>query len=124
MKKRILIVDDSETIRKTMVLALKKYEFETVEAVDGMDGLSKLDGSKFHLIITDENMPHLNGLNMVRTIKKEKKYEPYKFIPIIMLTTESSYEMKKEGKEAGIKIWITKPFPPETLVNAISRLLV
>ena len=119
MSKTILIVDDSASIRQVVTLTLEEAGHEVVSAEDGVDGLSKLDGRKIHLIVSDVNMPNMDGLTFVA---KAKEIEEYKFTPVLMLTTESSPELKAKGKEAGAKAWLVKPFKPELLLGAINKL--
>lgn len=121
MAKNILIVDDSASLRQVVAIALKKEGYNVVEASDGQDALGKLDGSKFHLIISDVNMPRMDGITMVKELKKNPAY---KFTPIIMLTTESGEDMKMAGKEAGVKAWMVKPFKPEQMLAAVSKLIL
>jgi two-component system chemotaxis response regulator CheY len=121
MGKRILIVDDSASVRQVVGIALKGAGYEVVEGFDGMDGLSKLDGSKFHLIISDVNMPRMDGITFV---KETKKLPAYKFTPIIILTTESEDKKKKEGQAAGAKAWVVKPFQPAQMLAAVSKLIL
>ncbi len=119
MSKTILVVDDSASIRQLVSMSLKDAGFEVIEACDGKDALSKLAGQKVHLIVTDVNMPNMDGI----TLAKEVKAHPqYKFTPIMMLTTEAQESKMKEGKEAGAKAWLTKPFQPDQLLTAVSRL--
>jgi len=119
MSKTILIVDDSASIRQVVSITLKGAGHEVIEAVDGKDGLSKLDGKKFHLIISDVNMPNMGGIDMVKTIKQ---MPAYKFTPVIMLTTEASDDMKQQGKAIGAKAWMVKPFKPEQMLQAVAML--
>ncbi len=121
--KTILLVDDSKAIRMTMSFVMKNEGFDVIEAEDGLSALKLLDGRKINLIISDVNMPGLNGLEFVKKLKNETDYQAYRFVPVVMLTTESSYDKKKEGKDAGVRAWITKPFPPETLLDTISKLI-
>jgi len=121
MSKTILIVDDSASIRQVVSITLKKAGYEVIEAVDGKDGLTKLDGKKIHLIISDVNMPNMDGISMVKEVKQ---MPAYKFTPIIMLTTEGSDEKKKQGQAAGAKAWIVKPFKPEQMLQAVSMLVL
>jgi two-component system chemotaxis response regulator CheY len=120
MSKTILIVDDSVSLRQVVSIALKGAGYEVIEAGDGKEGLSKLTGQKIHLIISDVNMPNMDGIAMVTEIKKMAEY---KFTPIIMLTTESQDEMKQKGKEAGVKAWMVKPFKPEQMLDAVNKLI-
>jgi len=119
MAKTIMIVDYSSSIRQVVSIALKSSGYDVVEAVDGMDALGKLDGKKIHLIISDVNMPNLDGIGLVKKVKENPQY---KFTPIMMLTTESGDSMKIKGREAGAKAWLVKPFQPPALLAAVSKL--
>ncbi len=121
MGKLIMIVDDSASLRQVVGIALKGAGYDVVEASDGRDALSKLKGQKVHLIVSDVNMPNMDGISMVREIKK---LPAYKFTPIMMLTTESDTDKKMAGKEAGAKAWLVKPFQPPTLLDAVSKLVL
>lgn len=121
MSKTILIVDDSDSLREVVGIALKGAGYEVIEGADGQEGLNQLDGKKIHLIISDVNMPNMNGIEMV---KKIKEMAAYKFTPIIMLTTESGEELKDEGRGAGVKAWMVKPFKPEQMLDAVSKLIM
>lgn len=121
MGQRILIVDDSSSIRMAVAEVLQTRGYVIVEAMDGRDGVEKLDGSKFHLIISDYNMPHLNGLEFVDACRKLPRYQ---FTPIIMLTTESDDEKKSIGKKLGVKIWLKKPFVPDVLLHTVSMMIL
>lgn len=116
----ILTVDDSASMRQMVTFTLTGAGFEVVEAVDGKDGLAKLAGKKVNMIITDLNMPNMDGIEMILNIRAMPEY---KFIPIILLTTESQDEKKKEGKAAGATGWIVKPFKPEQLLAVIKKVL-
>jgi len=119
MAKTILIVDDSASIRQVVGLTLKSAGYDVVDAVDGKDALTKLDGRKINLIISDVNMPNMDGITFV----KEMKTKPaYKFTPVIMLTTEGSEAMKRDGQAAGAKAWVVKPFQPAQMLDAVSKL--
>lgn len=119
MSKTILIVDDSASVRQVVAMTLEGGGYDVIQAVDGMDGLKKLDGKKIHLIISDVNMPNMDGITMV---KKIKQMANYKFTPIIMLTTEGAEDKKKQGQAAGAKAWIVKPFQPAQMLQAVSML--
>jgi two-component system chemotaxis response regulator CheY len=121
MAKTVMIVDDSGSFRTVVKLALMKAGYETVEAVDGKDAVGKLDGRKLNLIVCDVNMPNMDGLSFLRHLKTTGSY---KFTPVIMLTTESQESKKAEGKAAGARAWITKPFQPSQLVDAVNKLCV
>ncbi|WP_041207994.1 response regulator [Aeromonas jandaei] len=121
MGKTILIVDDSATIRQVVGMTLKGAGYEVMEACDGKDALKKLDGKKINLIISDVNMPNMDGITFV---KEAKKLSSYKFTPVIMLTTESQDSKKQEGQAAGAKAWVVKPFQPEQMLSAVSKLIM
>ena len=121
MSKRILVVDDSASVRQVVGIALKGAGYEVLEGVDGADALAKLDGQKIHLIISDVNMPRMDGITFVR---EAKKLPAYKFTPIIMLTTESEERKKLEGQAAGAKAWVVKPFQPAQMLAAVSKLIL
>lgn len=121
MSKIILIVDDSASLRQVVSIALKGAGYEVFEACDGKDALSKLDGRKVHLVISDVNMPNMDGITFVRELKKLPNY---KFTPVIMLTTEAGQEKKQAGQEAGAKAWVTKPFQPAQMLAAVSKLVM
>ena len=121
MPKTVLIVDDSATIRQVVGMTLKGAGYEVMEACDGKDALRKLDGKKINLIISDVNMPNMDGITFVRELKKNAAY---KFVPVIMLTTEGNEEKKKAGQEAGAKAWVVKPFQPAQMLAAVSKLLM
>lgn len=121
MAKTILIVDDSASVRQVVGIALKGAGYEVFEGSDGKDALSKLKGQKVHLIISDVNMPNMDGISFVKAVKL---LPSYKFTPIIMLTTESQEEKKREGQAAGAKAWVVKPFKPEQLLGAVQKLIL
>lgn len=121
MAKTILVVDDSTSLRQVVQLALKSAGYEVLEACDGKDALTKFDGRKIHLVISDVNMPNLDGIGLVKEIKK---LPLYKFTPVIMLTTEASDKRKQEGQAAGAKAWVVKPFQPAQMLTAVSRLIL
>jgi two-component system chemotaxis response regulator CheY len=121
MAKTILIVDDSASLRQVVAIALKGGGYDVIEAFDGVDGLSKLNGQKIHLIISDVNMPNMDGITFVKAVKQNAAY---KFTPIIMLTTESQEGKKMEGQAAGAKAWVVKPFKPEQMLAAVSKLVL
>lgn len=121
MAKTILIVDDSASIRQVVGIALKGAGYDVIEACDGKDALTKLDGTKIHLIISDVNMPNMDGISFVKEVKNNARY---KFTPVIMLTTESQDDMKKQGQAAGAKAWVVKPFKPDQMLTAVSKLIL
>ena len=121
MAKTILIVDDSESVRKVLGILLKGAGFAVLEAEDGKDALAKLSGQKIHLIVSDVNMPNMGGIELVKAVKQLPNY---KFTPIIMLTTESQEASKREGQAAGAKAWVVKPFKPDQMLSAVQKLVL
>lgn len=119
MAKTIMIVDDSASMRMVVGIALKGAGYEVLEGRDGNDALARLTGQKVHLIISDVNMPGMDGISFVKAVKL---LPAYKFTPIVMLTTESNEARKREGQAAGARAWVVKPFQPEQLLNAVQRL--
>lgn len=120
MSKTILIVDDSASVRSVVGITLKGAGYDVIEACDGRDALSKLTGQKIHLIVSDVNMPNMDGITFVR---EAKKLPNYKFTPVCMLTTEAEQSKMDEGKAAGAKAWIVKPFQPPKLLDVVSKLI-
>lgn len=121
MAKNVLVVDDSASVRQVVGIALKSAGYDVIEASDGKDALGKLNGQKVHLIISDVNMPNMDGITFVKEVKK---LASYKFTPIIMLTTESQESKKLEGQAAGAKAWVVKPFQPAQMLAAVSKLIL
>jgi two-component system chemotaxis response regulator CheY len=121
MAKTILIVDDSASLRQVVSIALKGAGFDVIEAGDGKVALTKLDGRKIHLVISDVNMPNMDGITFVQELKK---LPAYKFTPVIMLTTETQEAKKREGQAAGAKAWVVKPFQPSQMLAAVSKLVL
>ena len=119
MAKTIMTVDDSASVRQMVSFTLKKEGFELIEASDGKDALTKLKGS-VDMIVTDLNMPNMDGIELIKNVRANASY---KFIPIIMLTTESQASKKQEGKSAGATGWIVKPFKPEQLTAVVHKLI-
>ncbi|MGF9693921.1 response regulator [Rhizobium sp. 0TCS1.26] len=120
MTASILTVDDSASIRLTTRVALSNAGYTVTEAVDGVDGIAKLQGAQFDLIVTDLNMPNMDGLTMIRELRKIPSCMG---VPVIFLTTESDQELKQEAKSAGATGWLTKPFDPESLVKIVRKVL-
>lgn len=120
-KKNILIVDDSASVRQVVSITLRQAGYDVLEGHDGKDALNKLTGQKVHLIISDVNMPNMDGISLVRAVKQ---LPTYKFTPIVMLTTESQEAKKREGQEAGAKAWIVKPFKPDQLLGVVQKLVL
>lgn len=121
MSKTALVVDDSPTMRQMVALTLTNAGFKVVEAEHGKDAVNKVSGgSKMDIVVTDLNMPEMDGIAL---IKELRKMAAFKFTPILMLTTESSEDKKKAGKEAGATGWIVKPFNPELMLKVIAKVL-
>ncbi len=120
MGKNVLVVDDSTSMRQMVAFTLKSAGFSVVEGANGQEGLQKLDDHKVDLVISDLNMPVMNGIEMIRQIRTRPQY---KFTPILMLTTESQDTKKTEGKAAGATGWIVKPFNPDQLLTVIKKVL-
>lgn len=117
---KILAVDDSASMRQMVVFTLKGAGHEVIEAVDGVDALAKSKGKKFDLVISDVNMPNMDGITLIAELRKNADF---KFIPMLMLTTESSTDKKQQGKAAGATGWIVKPFNPEQLLATIGKVI-
>ncbi|MHB8882174.1 MAG: response regulator [Thermodesulfovibrionales bacterium] len=120
MSKTIMTVDDSASVRQMVSFTLKQLGHHIVEAANGVDALKKMDLRPIDMLITDINMPELDGISLV---KKVRENPAYRFIPIIMLTTESQAEKKQEGKAAGATGWIVKPFRPDQLIAVVKKVL-
>jgi two-component system chemotaxis response regulator CheY len=120
MTAKILTVDDSASIRLTTRVTLSNAGYTVTEAVDGMDGLNKLKAGEFDLVVTDLNMPNMDGLTMIRELRKLPAHTG---VPVIFLTTESDGEIKQQAKAAGATGWLTKPFDPESLVKIARKVL-
>ena len=116
----ILAVDDSSSMRQMVSFTLKGAGHQVVEAQDGQDALNKAKSQQFDLIITDVNMPVMDGITFIRNLRGEANY---KFTPMLMLTTESAADKKAEGKAAGATGWIVKPFNPDQLLNTVNKVL-
>ncbi|MBC7405021.1 MAG: response regulator [Cytophaga sp.] len=121
MSKTVMVVDDSASVRQVVGLALRGAGYLVVEGIDGVDALSKLNGQKIHLIISDVNMPNMDGITFVTEVKK---LPMYKFTPIIMLTTESQEGKKLQAQAAGARAWVVKPFQPAQMLAAVSKLIL
>lgn len=120
MSKMALIVDDSVSMRQMVAFTLTQNGFEVVEAENGEDALKKLSTKRFDLVITDLNMPVMDGITFIQKAREQKEA---KLIPILMLTTESQAAKKEQGKAAGATGWITKPFDPGKLLQTVSKVL-
>jgi two-component system, chemotaxis family, chemotaxis protein CheY len=121
MAKTIMIVDDSLSLRQVVGIALKGAGYDVLEGCDGRDALNKLKGQKIHLIISDLNMPNMDGISFLKAVKEMPSY---KFTPVLMLTTETQEEKKREGQAAGARAWMVKPFKPEQLLAAVQKLVL
>lgn len=120
MEKRVLIVDDSESIREAVSYTLENAAYTVERAVDGLDALEKMKDSTFQLIITDLHMPNMDGIALIKEIRSR---EELKFLPILFLTTESQGLRKEEARSAGATGWVVKPFVPEKLVAVVQKLI-
>lgn len=120
MAKTILAVDDSASIRQMVSYTLKGAGYEVIGAVDGQDALDKANSHKVNLVLTDINMPRMDGLQLLGSLRKLANY---KTIPILMLTTESGDEIKAKGKAAGATGWLVKPFDPKRLLEVIGKVM-
>lgn len=120
MGKVIVTVDDSASVRQAVSFTLREAGYEVIEAVDGRDAVAKMGGKAVHLVITDLNMPNIDGIELIKIIRKDPQN---KFIPVLMLTTESQNEKKLAGKAAGATGWIVKPFSPEQLLQVVKKVL-
>jgi two-component system chemotaxis response regulator CheY len=120
MAKTILIVDDSESIREVVSFTLENEGYNVLIAVDGTDALRFLDGTPIDLIITDLHMPEMDGITLIKEVRKMPAYQR---IPILFLTTESQAAKKMEAKDAGATGWIIKPFVPAKLIAALNKVL-
>jgi two-component system, chemotaxis family, chemotaxis protein CheY len=121
MAKKILIVDDSASVRTVARMALSGAGYEILEAANGQEGLQQLAVGRVNLIVSDVNMPIMDGITF---LKQVKALPNHKFTPVIMLTTEAGQDKKEEGRAAGAKAWITKPFQPASLLDAVSKLVL
>ena len=120
MGKTVLTVDDSASIRQMVSFTLKSAGYEVVEAIDGEDGLNKARQKSVDLVLTDQNMPKLDGLSLIKTLRSLPQYGR---TPILMLTTESSDNMKSAGRAAGATGWLVKPFDPQRLLEVVKKVI-
>lgn len=116
----ILAVDDSASMRQMVSFTLKGAGYNVVEAVDGVDALTKAKAQAFDCIVTDVNMPNKDGITLIKDLRA---LPSYKFTPMLMLTTESGMDKKQQGKEAGATGWIVKPFNPDQLLKTIKKVM-
>ena len=120
MAKTILAVDDSGSLRQMVAFSLKAAGYDVVSAVDGQDGLNKAKEKTVDLVLTDQNMPIMDGLTLIKNLRSLASYQQ---VPILMLTTESSDEMKAKGKAAGANGWLVKPFDPKRLIEVVQKVI-
>ncbi len=120
MVKSILTVDDSSSIRQMVSFTLKDAGYAVTEAIDGQDGLDKARAGRFNLIFTDQNMPRMDGLTLIKALRGLPQYRS---VPILMLTTESSDAMKNQGRAAGATGWLVKPFDPQKLLAVVRKVI-
>lgn len=120
MAKTVLTVDDSASIRQMVSFTLKGAGYDVLEAVDGQDGLEKAKGRAIDLVLTDQNMPRMDGISLIKTLRG---LPDHKATPILMLTTESSDAMKSEGRAAGATGWLVKPFDPQKLIEVVRKVI-
>ena len=120
MAKTILAVDDSASIRQMVAFTLKGAGYSVVEAVDGEDGLAKAKTSDISMVLTDQNMPKMDGLTLIKNLRGIPKFAA---TPILMLTTESGDAMKAQGRAAGATGWLVKPFDPPKLLEVVKKVI-
>ena len=120
MSKTILTVDDSSSIRQMVEFTLKQAGYNVVAAMDGVDALEKVKRSPVDMALVDLNMPRMDGITLIKNLRADSVH---RFIPIVMLTTESQQEKKIQGKNAGATGWIVKPFRPDQLISVVKKVL-
>lgn len=120
MAKTILAVDDSPSIRQMVAFTLKGAGYEVTEAVDGQDGLNKAKTKPFNLVLTDQNMPQMDGITLIKSLRSLPQY---KSVPILVLTTEAGDAMKTQGRAAGATGWLVKPFDPQKLMDVVKKVI-
>ena len=120
MAKTVLTVDDSPSIRQMVSFTLKSAGYEVIEAADGMDGLDKAKAKAVNLVLTDQNMPRMDGISLIKSLRATPQY---KSTPILMLTTESSDSMKSQGRAAGATGWLVKPFDPQKVIEVVKKVI-
>ena len=120
MSKRIVVIDDSESIRELVGLTLENAGYAVEKGFDGVDGLRFFDGREISLVITDLNMPHLDGIGVIKEVRQKTGYNT---VPILVLTTESQVSKKEEAKAAGATGWIVKPFVAEKLITVVQKVI-
>ena len=120
MAKTILAVDDSPSIRQMVAFTLKGAGYEVTEAVDGQYGLNKSKAKPFNLVLTDQNMPQMDGITLIKSLRSLPQY---KSVPILVLTTEAGDAMKTQGRAAGATGWLVKPFDPQKLMDVVKKVI-
>jgi len=120
MAKTVLTVDDSASIRQMVAFTLKSAGYTVIEAADGQEGLDKAKANAVNLVLTDQNMPKMDGLTLIRSLRGLPQY---KATPILMLTTESSDAMKAQGRSVGATGWLVKPFDPQKLLEVVKKVI-
>jgi two-component system chemotaxis response regulator CheY len=120
MAKTILAVDDSGSLRQMVAFSLKAAGYQVIEAIDGQDGLEKAKNQVVDLVLTDQNMPRMDGLTLIKSLRALPTYQR---VPILMLTTESSDDMKAKGRAAGANGWLVKPFDPQKLTEVVKKVI-
>lgn len=120
MSKMALVVDDSTSMRQMVAFTLESAGFQVIQGTDGQDALGKVNGKSVNLVVTDLNMPVMDGITL---IKELRKLPNFKFTPILMLTTESQDSKKQEGKSAGATGWLVKPFNPDQLLGVVAKVV-
>lgn len=120
MAKTVLAVDDSSSLRQMVAFSLKAAGYQVIEAVDGIDGFEKAKSQTVDLVLTDQNMPRLDGIGLIKLLRGLASYQ---CVPILMLTTESSNEMKALGRAAGANGWLVKPFDPQRLIEVVKKVI-
>jgi len=120
MAKTVLAVDDSASIRQMVSFTLKSAGYDVVEAVDGLDGLEKAKTKNINLVLTDQNMPRMDGLTLIKNLRAQPQFSK---TPILMLTTESSDAMKAQGRAVGATGWLVKPFDPQKLIEVVKKVI-
>ena len=116
----IMTVDDSASVRQMVAFTLKGAGYEVIEATDGVDALNKAAGARVQMVLTDLNMPQMDGITLIRKLRSDSAY---RFVPIVMLTTESQADKKQAGRAAGATGWIVKPFKPDQLLSVVKKVL-
>lgn len=116
----ILAVDDSTSIRQMVTFVLKQGGYDVIDAADGVEALAIASSQEIDLVLTDLNMPRMDGIQLIKALRSHMRYQ---YTPLLMLTTESSTEKKQQGRDAGATGWIVKPFDPEQLLSVIGKIL-